>query len=197
MVVSSCPSSILQLKPGESSGPVKVSLLDEKLFSIRGTINTLVAKTSNWVESVWAVPDHIDGMDEDRIYPGTVNPRTGELSIHGLRSGWYTVVARSGRALQSDVGPFPPSFQTMQRVQVGKQTGPIRLNIEPNARVNWQIIGEISSSDRSEVLLIGDAPAPLDPWSTSHSGHGGRGTISGLPPGSYRVQLNQSSPAYI
>src|SRR4051812_38743362 len=105
MVVSSCPSSILQLKPGEASGPIKVSLLDEKLFSIRGTINTLVAKASNWVEGVWAAPDHADGMDDNRVYPGTVNPQTGELSSLGLRSGSYTVVARSGQALESDVGP--------------------------------------------------------------------------------------------
>jgi hypothetical protein len=189
MPVSTCLPSALELKPADSVGPLRVSLEDERVFSVRGRLTTLVAKPRDWGEGIYAIPDGEGDLDS---YLGTVDSKSGAISIPGLRAGWYKVLAEAGPPQYSDTEPRAPFVITSQRVRVGPGMTPIRLTLKPNGTITGQVIGEGSEESASEVYLESDIPRSFLSYNIHHDQYpGGRFRISDVPPGSYRVKLGR------
>ncbi len=195
---SSAPASgsalVLQLKPAESVGPLRISLGEEQVYSIRGRIRTLVKKTANWSEDVWAIPDAPKTLDSPDGLPGYVDVRSGAFRIHGLTAGLYTILARAGPALESDTGPIPPEYDSWQRVRVGHSAKAVVLTIKPNVTVTGRVIldGYVEESPPT-IFLDSDLPSSLSTSAMRYeAGSDGRFRFSQVSAGNYNLSVSSN-----
>jgi len=185
-------ASILELKPAESVGPLRISLREEKAYSIRGRIRTLVKKTWNWGEDVWAIPDSPKAPDSSDGIPGYVE-RSGAFRIYGLRAGTYTILARAGSAPQSDTGPMPPEFDTWRQVRTGPGASNIDLTIRPHVTVTGRVILDGYDEEPPKIFLDAGLPSTFSSPATGYeAGSDGRFRISQVSAGNYKLSVSSN-----
>jgi len=190
-------ASVLQLKPGESIDPLRISLGEKKAYTVRGRIKTRVTKTGNWTESVWAIANSPRPLEvgaelpEYDQFPGYVDERSGMFLIHGLTAGTYTILARSGPASQDDTGPLPPEFNAWQRIRFGPSASAIVLTIRPHVTVTGRVVLQGYDAKSPPTAFLDSGLPSYFSFSGMSAGtdSGGRFRISGVSPGRYNVKV--------
>lgn len=198
-------ASLRQFNPGETIGLLRITLGEERAYSVRGRIITRVAKTASWTESVWAVSNSpralLPGADipEYDYFPGRIDERSGRFVIHGLRAGAYTIVARSGPESPSDTAPLPPRFQDWRHIQLSGSGSFLVLTIGPHVTVRGRVVYQgYTSSSRMTVLLDSGMPPGSALDLSSDTGGEDQFRIPDVSPGKYTIDVdNEDQAVYV
>jgi hypothetical protein len=199
-------AAVLQTKPGERVGPLRITLGRERVYSVRGRIVTEVPKSHDWGASAWAVANRptleIGALyASPAYYEGHVDQSTGEFNIRGLPVGEYTILVQAGKPLLCDTCPMPPRFRFTTRIRVDHDVTGIVATILPNTSVTGHLI-----LDSKELRPpVKEQRVSLEQGMTSYLGGGPIGTVNGdgffrineVPPGDYTVHVLKESQYFI
>jgi hypothetical protein len=179
-------AEVVETRLGESVGPLRISLGQERVYSIEGKIVTKVPVTPDWEIWGWAIADRptvsISTLLPDRDYYNvSVNPKTRTFVIRGMPAGDYVVHIKMGLPERCDTCGTPPRFGGVIRIRVDHDVKGITATIYPNTSVNGRLVGE-NSPERQQISLDSGVPyyffhTPLGILDAS-----GRFHIDDLPP---------------
>ena len=199
-------AAVVQTKPGERVGPLRITLGLERVYSIGGHVLTEIPKLPGWGTGAWAISERPnleigDSFPEKNYYEGSVN-QTGEFTIRGVPAGEYCILVEAGPPLLCDTCALPPRFRATVRIRVEHDVKGIIAKLLPNISVTGRLIAD-SGEERTPIeerLISLDSGLPsylnVEP-PLGRVTREGLFHIDDVPPGSYTGQVLPESQDFL